>query len=143
MIPSFYRTQTEVFKYQVTDEIFAMWASLHWLRLIFDSYKNLYAENGDLVLQYSSCGTVNGIEKTPRWPLVINAEDVVYSTQAFAGKLCDIWDIDESGVQYEWKATPKEEWPEDKIFSGFFDTLLRSTGVLRGEKVCSHFMTFL
>lgn len=135
MIPSFYRTQIDVFRYQVTDEIFAIFASLRWLRPIFDSYKKLYAENDDLVPQYSSRGTNNGIKETHTWPLVLDAEDVVYSTQAVAVKLCDIWNIDASGVQYSWKATPVEEWPEDKIFSGFFDTLLKSTGVLRGDKV--------
>ena len=99
MIPSFYRTQTDVFKYQVTDEMFAMFASLRCLRLIFDSYKKLYAENDDLVPQYSNCSIVNGMKETPTWPLVLDAEDVVYSTQAVAVKLCDIWNIDESGVQ--------------------------------------------
>lgn len=140
MIPSFYRTQTDVLKLHVTDEFFAVCTSLQWLRLIFDSYRKIYSENDDLVPNHSGY-TADSMNEIVTWPLVVDAEDVVHSTQAVAMKLCEIWDIDPSGVQYSWKATTKDEWPEDKIMSGFFDTLLKSTGVLRGNKVRSSFMT--
>ena len=137
MIPSFYRTQADVFKLQTTDEDFAMYTSLQWLRIIFDSYRELYSENDDLNHPYWSCNTIDSTKERPIWPLVIDAEDVVHSTQAIVSKLCDIWDIDSSGVQYSWKAIPKEERPKDKIICGFFDTLLSSTGVISGKNVRS------
>ena len=143
MIPSFYRTQTNVFKLHITDQDFAMWASLRWLRLIFDSYRGLYSDSDELVHPHSSCSTINGTKKQPIWPLVVDAEDVVYSTQAIASKLCDIWNIDSSGVQYSWKAIPSEERPEDKIMCTFFDTLLSSTRVIRENEVCSNSITVL
>ena len=138
MIPSFYRTQADVFKLQTADEDFAIYTSFRWLRIIFDSYREFYSENDNLVPPYSSCSTIDGTKEKPIWPLVIDAEDVVYSTQAIVSKLCDIWHIDSSGVQYSWKATPQEERPKDKIMCGFFDTLLSSTGVIQGNKVRSN-----
>ena len=142
MIPSFYRTQVDVFKLQTTDEDFAIYATLRWVRIIFDSYRELYSENDDLADPYSDCNT-NRTKGKKIWPLVVDAEDVVYSTQAIVLKLCDIWNIDSSGVQYSWRAVPREERPEDKIFCGFFDTLLSSTGVIRGNKVCPNPTNFL
>ena len=139
MIPSFYRTQVDVFKLQTTDEDFAIYASLRWLRIIFDSYRQFYyEENDDLVRSDSSCSTNNSTKEKPTWPLVIDAEDVVHSAQAIVSKLCDIWQIDPSGTQYSWKAVPMEERPKDKIMCGFFATLLSSTGVIQGDKVCSN-----
>lgn len=138
MIPSFYRKQTDVFKLQTADEDFAIYTSFRWLRIIFDSYREFYSENDDLAHPYSSCSTMNSAKEKPIWPLVIDAEDVVHSTQAIVSKLCDIWHIDSSGVQYSWNAIPREERPKDKIMCGFFDTLLSSTGVIEGNKVRSN-----
>ena len=138
MIPSFYRTLVDVFKLQTTDEDFAVYTSLRWLRIIFDSYRELYSQNDDPVHPYSSCNMIHSTEERPTWPLVIDAEDVVHSTQAIVSKLCRLWHIDSSGVQYSWKAVPREERPKDKIMCGFFDTLLSSTGVIQGNKVCSN-----
>ncbi len=138
MVPSFYRTQVDVFKLQTTDEDFAVYTSLRWLRIIFDSYREFYDEKNDLVRSYSGRSTTDSKKEKPTWPLVIDAEDVVHSTQAIVSKLCDIWQIDPSGTQYSWKAVPTEERPKDKIMSGFFDTLLNSTGVMQGDKVCTN-----
>lgn len=143
IMPSFYRTQADVFRLQTTDEDFAVYASLRWLRIIFDSYREIYSENTKPAHTDSSCnGTCSKKDKTA-WPLVLDAEDVVYNTQAIVEKLCDIWDIDSSGVQYSWKATPREERPKDKIICGFMDTLLSSTGPIKGNKVCLNLTTIL
>ncbi|ESK91481.1 hypothetical protein Moror_2613 [Moniliophthora roreri MCA 2997] len=81
-----------------------------WSRLLFDYY---------------------GAKGGPA-PIVVDGDKLVKDPQGQMKKLCELIDIDESGIQYTWEAriqVQNEEMHED-VFMG---VLHRSTGVIRGN----------
>ncbi|KAK9415184.1 putative Sulfotransferase domain-containing protein [Seiridium unicorne] len=119
-VPSYYRAQKAVFKLNPEDEDFAAMSTLRWARIIFDAYMKLW-EGVDR----------KGAEAKQKFPIVIDAADVVYNTERLMLRLCHALGIDSNGIQYQWNPVPLNEWPRDPIMQGFFGDMLRSNGVLK------------
>ena len=108
IIPSFFRVQKNVFKLAIDDESLRAMASLHWLRLLFDAYR----------LQSKEV-------------IVIDAADLLRDPEGLIGTLCSTLGLEAGAVQYEWDPVPEEHWPKDAIMRTFFDSILRSKGVVK------------
>lgn len=113
-VPAYYRAQRPVFREQADEEVFEAMASSRWAQMVFDAYT---ARPG------------------ARAPIVVDAQDTVHHTRPLAEKICALLDIDPKGMQYEWEAVPRGQWPSDPIMQGFFKTLLKSHGVQREGQV--------
>lgn len=107
ILPSFYRVQGPVFHLSITDETLKVMSSLHWSRLIFDSY----------------------LSQGHHQPIVIDGADLLAHPQALISTLCHHLSLDPEGIQYTWPVVPPSQWPKDLIMRGFFQHLLLSEGV--------------
>jgi hypothetical protein len=115
IIPSFYRVSKATNGVMVFDEDFPAYASLRWLRLIFDWYEEYYS-----------------ISKIEQRPIVIDMEDMINDPHNIAEKLCVIIGLDPKYVQYSWA----EKTDECSLLTAVFLSMLRkSTGIISGDQV--------
>ena len=118
--PSFYTKQKIMFCDEADDEQFEVMGSLCWARMIFDCYERLY-ERGEAQAR----------------PIVVDAYDVVNTTDVLIPALCSRLGIDPAGVQYQWEPTPKDQWPADPCMQEFYKEILTSKSVQRGTDAVS------
>lgn len=122
-IASFFRKNITICRNQAEDEDFAIYSALFWSRLVFDSF--IVRAGGRLPAE------------SEQVPIVVDAADVIYNSEAIIKRLCQRLGIDPSGVQFSWAPTPGEEQPGDPVMRSFFDALYQSSGLeRRAQRVC-------
>ncbi|KAK3707707.1 hypothetical protein LTR37_011884 [Vermiconidia calcicola] len=133
-MPSFYRKAKTISYNEVDEEVFRLTTTYFWSRAIFDSYvlrsKTGTASNGIYVTngEPSHIRTPNEGSCTP---IVIDAADVIYNTEATVAALCRRLQIDYDGVQLTWDPVPEAERPADLVMQHYLADLQNSRGIER------------
>jgi len=109
-----YRLNRQWLKYEPDEPWCKCLSSLLWARLLYDYLCSLGTE-----------------------PIIVNAEDIIYNTEALVESLCNKLELDHAGVRFSWPVVPVEERPPGAA-GAFRETIDSSTGIVRPHgKVCS------
>jgi hypothetical protein len=112
-IPSLYRVASpeSVAGIDPEDEDWTVWTTYTWTKYIYD--------------YFVSIGTK---------PIVVEAQDYIYDTEATMNCLCRSLGIDENGWTDKWDPLPKEHWPDHEVGNAMTGDMMGSCGVERRGK---------
>lgn len=119
-IESWYRA-SRLFGVNLDDSEFELCASYRFTRRLFNYYTELFS---------SGSGSPETPTGKPRWPVVIDGDDLINDTEGIATKFCELTGIDPKGVIYKWEAEEITKGPTEATFLG---TLRKSDGVKKNK----------
>lgn len=121
VLESWYRA-SRLYSFPVDDGDFEMCATYKFTRKLYDYYAEMYRPGG-------ARGSPRACDK-PRWPAVIDGDDLINDTEGIANSFCELAGLDPKGIIYKWEAEEITKGPTEAVFIG---TLRASKGVQRNK----------
>ncbi|KAF7190422.1 hypothetical protein HII31_08136 [Pseudocercospora fuligena] len=109
VVPSYFRAQNVKQKYAIGDEIVKAWT-------MQSSAKFLYEHLLALAIN----------------PVVVDGDDVMYKSSDLCAKLCALWQLDPSGVRFEWQEGSEVE-KSFPLSDGYMNVTFGSKGIVQRE----------